>query len=395
MSHSSVNARGAYRHWLLTAVLLGCQFSLALAGSTKDIEITASTPYQDRTVTLRAELFRPGGTGPHPAVVLMHGCGGLSPAARTALHGHAEFLVEQGYAALVLDSFGPRDNGKGWVCKTFDRLMAARRYRSADALDALEYLQSLDFIDDDNIFQLGLSNGASVSIRLAQLDKPAFRASAAFYPWCGSFNRLGSKAELTSPLIVLTGALDDWTPPADCLTIKSTGAEYKVIVYPGAVHSFDLQIPMQEYMGHKVGHDPHAARDSRIQMLNFFSNQLSAEMKAGMPLVAQIDTPSMPSHLSGVEILQLMPSGQLTGVNAYGNPYTITYTADGGMSGVAGKSDEYKDRGKWWVEQDRFCRQYESWLQGKAACFRITLDGSDIGFYDGGDNLVSAGSFER
>ncbi|MCP4768736.1 MAG: hypothetical protein GY875_21050 [Gammaproteobacteria bacterium] len=394
MNHSTVNARGVCLRWLLTAVLLGCQFSLALAASTRDIEFTASTPYQGRTVMLHAELFRPDGNGPHPAVVLMHGCGGLSPPVQTALRSHAKYLVEQGYAALVLDSFGPRKNNEGWVCKTFDRLMAARRYRTADALDALKYLQSLDFIDDESVFQLGQSNGASVSIRLSQLDKPAFRASAAFYPWCGSFNRLGSKAELTSPLIVLTGALDDWTPPGDCQTVKSTGAEYKLIVYPGAVHSFDLQIPVQEYLGHKVGHDPQAALDSRIQMLNFFSDQLSAEMKAGMPVVVQSDTPAA-SYLGGDEIRRLMPSGKLRGVNAYGNPFTITYTTDGGMSGVAGKSDEYRDSGKWWVRQDSFCRQYQSWLEGKAACFRLTLDGNDISFYDEDDTIASAGSFER
>ncbi|MCP4332305.1 MAG: hypothetical protein GY785_06590 [Gammaproteobacteria bacterium] len=362
-----VNNRGLHRRWFLAVVLLSCQSSLALAASTRDIEFTASTPYQDKTVMLHAELFRPDDNGPHPAVVLMHGCGGLSPPVQKALRSHAEYLVEHGYVALVLDSFGPRENSDGWVCKTFERLMAARRYRTADALDALKYLQSLDFIDDDSIFQLGQSNGASVSIRLVQLDKPAFRASAAFYPWCGSFNRLGSKAELTSPLIVLTGALDDWTPPGNCQTIKSTGAEYKVIVYPGAVHSFDLQISTQEYMGHTVGLDPHAALDSRIQMLNFFADQLSAEMKAG----------------------------KLKGVNAYGEPYTITYTTDGSMSGVAGKSDEYRDSGKWWVRQDSFCRQYQSWLKGKEACFKVALDGNDISFYDKDDTVANAGRFER
>ena len=90
-----------------------------------------------------------------------------------------------------------------------------------------------------------------------------------------------------------------------------------------------------------------------------------------------------------------MPSGVLKGVNGYGNPYTITYRSDGAMSGVAGKSDEYKDTGKWWIEGDRFCRQYKSWLDGKAACFTITLDGDAISFFDAGGGLVSSGTFDR
>ena len=43
-----------------------------------------------------------------------------------ALTGAAEYLVDHGFVSLILDSFGPRDNGHGWVCETFDRLMAAR-----------------------------------------------------------------------------------------------------------------------------------------------------------------------------------------------------------------------------------------------------------------------------
>ena len=68
---------------------------------------------------LEAELFRPDGDGPHPAVLLMHGCGGLSAAARTALHGHAQFLVKHAGkrflpSAEVLWKFIAR-NGRSYV----------------------------------------------------------------------------------------------------------------------------------------------------------------------------------------------------------------------------------------------------------------------------------------
>jgi acetyl esterase/lipase len=165
-------------------LVLACLFFMAsaLAGLPAEIEFAASTPYNDKPVMLRAELYQPDGDGPYPAVILMHGCGGLQPPVRDAMRTHAEYLVGHGFVALVLDSFGPRENGDGWVCKTFDRLMAARRYRKNDALDALKYLQSLAIVDDTNLFQMGQSNGGSVAIRLAQLDAPAFRARSAYYP---------------------------------------------------------------------------------------------------------------------------------------------------------------------------------------------------------------------
>ncbi|MCP4876002.1 MAG: prolyl oligopeptidase family serine peptidase [Gammaproteobacteria bacterium] len=376
--------------------VFGCLFCVttALAESFDEISFAASTPYDDRAVMLRAELFKPDGDGPFPAVVLMHGCGGLQAPVRAALRKHAEYLVRHGFVALSLDSFGSRQNGEGWVCKSFERLMAARRYRVADALDALKHLGSLGFVDTDNVFQMGQSNGGSVSIRLAQLDVPAFRASAAYYPWCGTFNRLGSKAMLTSPLIVLAGANDDWTPPADCMTVQSTGADYQSIVYPGVVHSFDLEISRQAYQGHQVGHDRAAANDSREQMLRFFYSHLTETMRAKMPLLKPQETVPV-VFLSGAEIRQLMPSGKLKGINAYGNPYTVSYSADGEMSGVAGKADEYSDTGKWWVKDDTFCRQYTSWLNGKADCFMVSVAADAISFYDSTGNIASSGSFQR
>ncbi len=369
-----------------------CSVATVFAGEPIEIEFEASTRYNGEPVMLGARLFKPDDNGPYPAVILMHGCGGLQEPVRHALRAHAGYLVRHGYVALSLDSFGSREIGEGQVCKTFERLMNARRYRTADALDALAYLRSLDYVDSDNIFQMGQSNGGSVSIRLAQLDVPAFRATAAFYPWCGTFNRLGSQARLTSPLIILAGALDDWTPPADCLTVRSSAADYKVVVYPGAVHSFDLEIPKQEYQGHSVGYDRSAATDSRLQMLAFFSSHLTAEMRASMPVPVQNET-STESYLTGAQIRQLMPSGKLRGINAYGNPYTVSYTPGGDMSGVAGKSDEYSDVGKWWVTDDTFCRQYESWLEGKASCFMVSLKGNDIRFFETAGNLVSSGTF--
>lgn len=251
---------------------LACLFNAAplYAVSPADVSFVSTATAGDQAVTLRAQLYKPDGEGPFPAVVLMHGCGGLSPAARDALQTHAEFLLRNGYAALILDSFGPRGYASGWVCETFERLRQARRYRSVDALDALLYLRSLDFVERDNIFQMGQSNGASVSILLAQLEAPVFRALVAYYPWCGAFKRAGSKAVIRSPLLVLAGALDDWTPPGDCQSVQPAGAEYRVVIYPDAVHSFDLQISRQKYQGHQVGYDPWATADSRRQMLQFF-----------------------------------------------------------------------------------------------------------------------------
>ena len=256
----------------LIALLL-CLF--AGAGAAETLRFPATTSYDGAAVTLTGELTLPDGPGPHPAVILMHGCGGLQPAVARSLATHAEVLAEAGFAALVLDSFGPRGISGGWVCETYDRLGAARRYRMQDAQDARAHLAGLARIDGRNIFAMGQSNGGSVAIRLSQRGSRDFRAIAAYYPWCGAFNRLGAKAELTTPLIVFGGAADDWVPPEDCTTIRAEGAEYQVHVYPGAAHSFDLPIPEQRFQGPLVGNNAPAEADSRARMIAFFRRHLA------------------------------------------------------------------------------------------------------------------------
>lgn len=257
---------------LRLVALLSCLAAPVLA---ENVSFPAQSQYDGSPITLDATLQMPASPGPHPAVILMHGCGGLQPAVAEALDIHAKALNDAGFATLVLDSFGPRGISSGYVCETYERLRKARSYRMQDARDAKAFLQSLPQVDGANIFVMGQSNGGSVTIRLSQRDTRDFRALAAYYPWCGAFNRLGSKADLTTPLIVFGGDADDWVPPDGCTTLTAQGAEYAVHIYPGAAHSFDLQIPEQTFQGHLVGNNPEAEIDSRAKMIAFFKRHLT------------------------------------------------------------------------------------------------------------------------
>jgi hypothetical protein len=54
-------------------------------------------------------LSKPEGDGPFPAIVYLHGCGGLSASTRSRV-GH--LLTGWGYVSLAVDSFlDPRDQG--------------------------------------------------------------------------------------------------------------------------------------------------------------------------------------------------------------------------------------------------------------------------------------------
>ena len=265
----------------LLVLLLGAGgFSTASQGY-ENVEFEASNSAQSTQILLWAQLFRPPGAGPFPAVVLMHGCGGWQPAVLHALRAHADFLVSHGFAVLNLDSFGPRNKAGGQVCANWQLLQDARVYRTYDAFDALHYLQAQDFIDAQNIFLLGQSNGGSVAIKAALASDPraygragsAFRAVVAYYPWCGVLGE--PSLTLVSPLLIFGAGLDDWTPPHQCVQARASGAAMRVKIYPQAAHSFDVDIVVQRYLGRWVGKNSYALMDSRERMLAFFAERLT------------------------------------------------------------------------------------------------------------------------
>ena len=96
---------------------------------------------------------------------------------------------------------------------------------------------------------------------IERIAKNKFRAAIAFYPPC-----LGFKDNMTVPTLVLIGELDDWARASECRNLvegrddygisrnKGDGVPIKLIVYPGAYHSFDapgLKTPVQ-FLGHHL-----------------------------------------------------------------------------------------------------------------------------------------------
>jgi len=242
----------------------------APAAAYEMISIKATRPAGARGGMLDAELFKPKGDGPFPAVVLMHGCGGWQSAVLGGLHAHTRYLLDRGYAVLNLDSFGSRGLTGGTVCESTQRLVRALSYRTDDAFDALRYLRSISNIDRDNIFLLGQSNGGSVAINVAKAKRhDGYRAVAAYYPWCGSLGG-ASRVKLAAPLVIFSGGRDDWVPARECRHRHAVGAELAVIEYARAAHSFDLPINTQRYLGKLIGFDQGATDDSRVRMLSFF-----------------------------------------------------------------------------------------------------------------------------
>jgi len=58
----------------------------------------------------------------------------------------------------------------------------------------------------------------------------------------------------------------------------------------------------------------------------------------------------------------------------YGAPCTIQLCENGKMIGIAGHEDEEADSGRWWVEGDRWFRQWKNWAYGEREGYFVTLN---------------------
>lgn len=191
---------------------------------------------------ISGDLEIPPGSGPFPAVVLMHGCAGVGAAER----GWETALRAAGYATFVVDSFGGR--GLREACVDAGALLPMQRI--PDAYGALRILSTHPAIDARRIALMGFSHGGIVTTLSATAwahdtfvasGQPGFRAFVAFYPYCNW--TMPEMAHLSAPLRIHTGALDDWTPAKACedmvAGLRAAGYDARITVYPGARHSFD------------------------------------------------------------------------------------------------------------------------------------------------------------
>jgi dienelactone hydrolase len=200
---------------------------------------------------LDAVLRRASGPGPHPAVVLLHGCAGLRDGRGAIRARDAEWsrlLVAQGFTTLHVDSFAPR--GVSAVCgeRNPEGRLRISAERARDAYAALLHLQSRPDIRGDAVALMGWSNGGGTTLwalargsraRPAGLAKD-FVAGVAFYTGCGALSRLQQPWRPVAPVLLLVGEADDWTPAAPCVALAARAGEaVELHVYPGAHHDFD------------------------------------------------------------------------------------------------------------------------------------------------------------
>jgi len=225
-------------------------------GSATGVEVTfpSSSPFtptdadEAPAVQARGRLFLPAAAGvaaPVPAVVLLHGAGGVREAREIT---YARQYATMGVAALVVDAFGARrDVG---AASFVDRLLnITESMLVADAYAALAWLAGRADTDADRVALVGFSYGGMASLYAARAQMAEtfarggrrFAAHVAYYAPC--IARFERRSTTGAPILMMMGGDDEITDPKRCAEtaadLRAGGSDVETITFVGAVHQWD------------------------------------------------------------------------------------------------------------------------------------------------------------
>jgi dienelactone hydrolase len=196
-----------------------------------------------KKATLAGELRIPGAPGTKvPAVILVHGSGGISGAADT----WARELNAFGIAVFILDSF----SGRGIVSTVADQSQLNSLAMMVDAYRALALLAAHPRIDEKRIAIMGFSKGAVASVysaneRFLKMYGPQgveFAAHIGLYTPCNVEYRDDDKTT-GRPIRLFHGIADDYVAIGPCRTyverLKKAGADVQLTELADAHHAYD------------------------------------------------------------------------------------------------------------------------------------------------------------
>ena len=226
---------------------------------------------------IAGDIYKPDGVGPFPAIVVVHGGEGW-PKNPDARRRSAERYTSQGYVWLEVDSYGPRGIVQACVPTAGNRSAD----RPGDAFGALDWLKTQPFVDGTRVALMGASQGGGVVLfvlskdGLAQPSAHRFAAGIAYYPVCAP-----NWAVVTAPVLVLVGALDDWSSASDCRAMgdmpHNGGSPETVMVFPDAYHAFDgesVRDHPRDVFGHHLEYNEAATHTAHMAVDAFLSKIL-------------------------------------------------------------------------------------------------------------------------
>lgn len=188
---------------------------------------------------------------PWPAMVLLHGSGGISPGREMET---AAWLAEHGIAGFVVDYYRPR--GITDATNYMVRVLSVTEFdATADGYGALRLLEKHPSLDPAKIGIMGFSYGG-MATRIAMDERvrkalaptsSGFSAFADVYGPC--FQDFGTRVTNGAPLLTLRGTEDASNELSACADredeLRQLGVSVTSHVFEGAGHAWEADIPRE------------------------------------------------------------------------------------------------------------------------------------------------------
>ncbi len=203
---------------------------------------------------IRIDVYRPDIPGRHPAVVLLHGSGGIHEVGPQQVTRYARTLAALGQVAMVVHYF---DGTGNFVA---DEDMEREHYWRwvTDIRAAITWADSQPYINSRRISLLGISLGAWLGVGVGAVDKRVRRLAligAGLEPF------LADSLSHAPPVLLLHGSDDEEVQPAKARQLlnamHAAGRQARLVVYPGE--------------GHTLGDS--ASADALLQATRFFDGR--------------------------------------------------------------------------------------------------------------------------
>lgn len=210
--------------------------------------VTKTVEYTHEGVTFRGYLaYDDSIQGRRPGVLVCPEWWGLNEYAKR----RAVMVAELGYVAFVMDPYGEgktvtaREDAQKLAGMLYapDEKTGRRELMRGRATAALRTLKAQPQTDPTRLASIGYCMGGTVSLELARAGAEGenLRAVVSFHGGLGT-PEVTDAGNIRASILVCHGAVDPFVPAAEVQgfqkEMEDAGADYTLIAYSGAVHSF-------------------------------------------------------------------------------------------------------------------------------------------------------------
>jgi GntR family transcriptional regulator/MocR family aminotransferase len=244
---------------------------------------------------------------------------------------------------------------------------------------------------------------------MTRRPSPNNQRAAAFFLSLGHYDAMLRRLRQVSEerLIALRDALNHYRPSSIAIAPVEGGTTYwvrgpkdldtRVLIHAAEARGILIE-PADDWF---------ALPDGPKNMFRLGVTGLSApDIRAGIEALSEVmreldhaDPASLPEAGSGWlgadEIHAVMQAATLLYNTVYGEPCTIVLQPDGSMTGRAGYGGEDQDSGRWWIEGDKWFRQWRNWAFGEAKGFHVRISGDRLSWLDAQGRVVDGAVLSR